>query len=97
VPTTTASPGQDGEPRGHTVDLHLLDHGPTASELPSPLGAIQLRCSPEYTHWVVWTIAGRDFVCLEPWTCPGDALNLGERLLLLAPGEAHSLSVEIVA
>jgi galactose mutarotase-like enzyme len=79
------------------VDLHLLDHGSTASELVSPAGTIQLRGSPEYTHWVVWTLAGRDFVCLEPWTCPGNALNTSERLLVLAPAESRSLSLEIDA
>jgi galactose mutarotase-like enzyme len=79
------------------VDLHLLDHGSTTSELVSPDGTIQLRGSPEYTHWVVWTLAGKDFVCLEPWTCPGDALNTGHRLLVLAPGESRSLSLEIAA
>jgi galactose mutarotase-like enzyme len=79
------------------VDLHLLDHGSTASELVSPQGKVQLLGSPEYTHWVVWTLAGRDFVCLEPWTCPGNALNTGERLLVLAPGESRSLWLEIVA
>lgn len=79
------------------VDLHLLDHGSAASELVSPLGKVELRGSPEYTHWVVWTLAGRDFVCLEPWTCPGDALNTGDRLLVLAPGESRSLWLELVA
>lgn len=79
------------------VDLHLLDHGSSASELVSPGGTVQLRGSPEYTHWVVWTLAGRDFVCLEPWTCPGNALNTGDRLLVLAPMESRSLSLEIVA
>jgi galactose mutarotase-like enzyme len=79
------------------VDLHLLDHGSTTSELVSPGGRVQLRGSPEYTHWVVWTLAGRDFVCLEPWTCAGNALNTGDRLLVLAPMESRSLSLEIVA
>jgi galactose mutarotase-like enzyme len=77
------------------VDLHLLGHGSSSSELRSPSGAIELKASPEYTHWVVWTLAGRDFVCLEPWTCPGNALNTGERLLLIEPGQARSLWLEI--
>jgi len=79
------------------VDLHLIDHGSTASELVTPSGTVQLRGSPEYTHWVVWTLAGRDFVCLEPWTCPGNALNTGDGLLVLAPGESRALSIEIIA
>jgi galactose mutarotase-like enzyme len=80
---------------GQEVDLHLLDHGSSQSELRSPLGRVQLRGSPEYSHWVVWTLAGRDFVCLEPWTCPGNALNTGERLLVLAPGTSRMLELEI--
>lgn len=77
------------------VDLHLLDHGSTESELASPGGTVRLRGSAEYTHWVVWTLAGRDFVCLEPWTCPGNAINTGDRVLLLAPSETRTLWLEI--
>lgn len=79
------------------VDLHLLDHGSTECALVGPAGTITLRGSAEYTHWVVWTLAGRDFVCLEPWTCPGNAINTGDRLLALAPGATHSLWLEIIA
>jgi galactose mutarotase-like enzyme len=79
----------------HLLDLHRLERGSTTSELRSPLGTVQLRGSPEYTHWVVWTLAGRDFVCLEPWTCPGNALNDGDRLLLLAPRQSRSMWLEI--
>jgi galactose mutarotase-like enzyme len=78
------------------VDLHLLDHGSAASALHLGDGSrITLRGSPEFTHWVVWTLTGKDFVCLEPWTAPGDALNTGERLSLLEPGERKEISLEI--
>jgi galactose mutarotase-like enzyme len=77
------------------VDLHLLDHGSTESALVHPGGEVRLRGSEEYTHWVVWTLAGRDFVCLEPWTCPGDALNSGDRLILLEPAESRDLFLEM--
>jgi galactose mutarotase-like enzyme len=77
------------------VDLHLLDHGSTTCALRLPDRTIELRGSAAYTHWVVWTLAGRDFVCLEPWTCPGNALNTGDRLLVVAPGASHTLSLEI--
>jgi len=79
------------------VDLHLLDHGSTESSLIHPGGTVTLRGSEEYTHWVVWTLAGRDFVCLEPWTCPGNAINTGDRLLTLAPNATRSLWLEITA
>jgi galactose mutarotase-like enzyme len=77
------------------VDLHLMDHGSTESSLVVDDLAVHVRGSAEFTHWVVWTLRGRDFVCLEPWTCPGDALNTGERLLLLEPGEARTMRLEI--
>jgi galactose mutarotase-like enzyme len=79
------------------VDLHLLDHGSTECSLVHPGGTVTLRGSAEYTHWVVWTLAGRDFVCLEPWTCPGNAINTGDRLLTLAPNATRTLSLEIIA
>jgi galactose mutarotase-like enzyme len=77
------------------VDLHLLDHGSTESSLVAGDLDIAVRGSADFTHWVVWTLRGRDFVCLEPWTCPGDALNTGDRLIVLGPGEVRELRLEI--
>ena len=77
------------------VDLHLIDHGSTESSLITPTGTVTLRGSEDYTHWVVWTLAGRDFVCLEPWTCPGNAINTGDRIFTLPPGANRTLSLEI--
>lgn len=78
------------------VDLHLVDHGAPEATLELPGGRrVIVRASPEYTRWVVWTLAGKDFVCLEPWTAPKDALNTGEGLLTAAPGQTVSLWVSI--
>jgi len=82
---------------GREVDLHLLDHRAEPCRLEWPRGEIIVRGSPEHTHWVLWTLRGKDFVCVEPWTCPGGALATGERLLSLAPGESRDLWVEIEA
>lgn len=79
------------------VDLHLLDHGRPESALLAPAGPVALRASNEYRHWVVWTLAGKDFVCVEPWTCPGNALNTGDRVITLAPGELRAMWIEITA
>jgi galactose mutarotase-like enzyme len=74
------------------VDVHLHDHGSTTSRLTLDDGAsITIAASPEYTRWVVWTQRGKDFVCVEPWTAPGNALNSGESLLVLAPGARRAL------
>lgn len=79
------------------VDCFLLDHGSSTSSLTRPglPGRIVVEGSEAFSHWVVWTLKGRDFVCLEPWTCPGDALNTGERLMVLEPGEQRELWTEI--
>ncbi len=78
------------------VDMHLLDHGSSESALDwADGGHLNLRASPEHTRWVVWTLAGRDFVCVEPWTAPADALNSGEGLLLVEPGSTRKLWIEM--
>lgn len=79
------------------VDLHLIDHGARPCTLERPSGSIIVRASSEYTHWVIWTLRDKDFICVEPWTCPGDALNTGDRLLELAPNETRALWVEYEA
>ena len=81
------------------VDLHLVDHGSTEATLHfgdgDGGGKLALRGAPELTHWVVWTAAGKDYVCLEPWSCPGNALNTGAGLLMLEPGEARVLALDL--
>jgi galactose mutarotase-like enzyme len=59
------------------------------------LGMVEVEASPELGHWVVWTLGGRDFVCLEPWTAAGDALNTGEGLLFVPPGGRKEMALEI--
>lgn len=80
------------------VDLHLLDHGAPRSAITRPgVPRVVLSASPEFKHWVVWTVAGKDFVCVEPWTAPAGALNSGGGLLWLEPGETRRLWLEISA
>jgi len=79
------------------VDLHLVDHGAAPCTLTFATGAITVRGSSEFSHWVVWTLEGKDFVCVEPWTCPGNALNTRERLLALAPSASRTIWVEYEA
>jgi galactose mutarotase-like enzyme len=43
----------------------------------------------------VWAVAGKDYICLEPWTAPGNALNTGEKLTELPPGAAQRASIEL--
>lgn len=77
------------------VDLHLYDHGSTAAVLRRRSVAIRIDASPEMSRWVVWTLAGRDFVCVEPWTAGINALNTGKGLLSIPPGGSHELFTKI--
>jgi galactose mutarotase-like enzyme len=77
------------------VDLHLFDHGGPSATLDRGNDRIVVTGDAAFGRWVVWTLAGKDFVCLEPWTAGGDALNTGEKLLTLAPGEAKTLAVSV--
>lgn len=78
------------------VDLHLVDHGSSQASIELGDGRrIEIRASEAYRRWVVWTLAGRDFVCLEPWTCPANALNTGADLLFAEPRAPVELFVEM--
>jgi galactose mutarotase-like enzyme len=77
------------------VDLHLIDHSTSSATLDRGEDRIVLAGDPEFRRWVVWTLAGKDFVCLEPWTAAANALNSGDRLTELAPGESKTMTVTI--
>lgn len=77
------------------VDLHLLDHGASSASLELGDARIEVRASSEFQRWVIWTLAGKPFVCLEPWTSPGNALNDGGPLLTAQRGAPVELWTEI--
>jgi galactose mutarotase-like enzyme len=81
------------------VDLHLLDHSKAGTTLHRGLGRrpVKLSWSIEFQRLVVWTLQGKDFVCVEPWTASAGALATGEGLIHVAPGERFSLVFEIEA
>uniref|UniRef100_B8HVU8 Aldose 1-epimerase n=1 Tax=Cyanothece sp. (strain PCC 7425 / ATCC 29141) TaxID=395961 RepID=B8HVU8_CYAP4 len=61
--------------------------------------SLTLSYTPPYSTLVFWTIRGKDYYCLEPWTAPRNALITGEDLTTLAPAAslntAVSLTVEL--
>ena len=78
------------------LDLHLLDHAESGTILHrAPEPAIRLRWSPDFHVMVLWTLPGKDFVCVEPWTAKAGALATGQGLVLLPPGETRAYSFEI--
>ncbi|MDG2989439.1 aldose epimerase [Candidatus Synechococcus calcipolaris G9] len=56
---------------------------------------LDLNFSPEFTTLVFWTLHGKDYYCLEPWTAPRNALNSGVDLIHLPPQASMVLQVEL--
>lgn len=95
----------DGQvkPFDGTVDLGaapesiaLLDAKTPSTAFPlGDRGTVTLDYSEAFGTVVLWSVAGKPFICVEPWTALNEALNRKEGLLLIAPGEALELQFGI--
>lgn len=56
---------------------------------------VTLDFDPMFTTLVFWTVKGKDFYCLEPWTAPRNALNTGADLTVLPAGETLETWVKV--
>lgn len=56
---------------------------------------LQLSWDDTYSTVVFWTVKGKDFYCLEPWSAKRNALNTGEHLTYLSPGSSCETSVRM--
>jgi galactose mutarotase-like enzyme len=58
---------------------------------------LSLQYDPIYSTLVFWTVKGKDFYCLEPWSAPRNALNSGEHLTHLEPNQTLEVVVRFIA
>lgn len=58
---------------------------------------ITLSWDSAYTTLVFWTVKGKDYYCIEPWTAPRNALNTKEHLIYVDPGATLETQVKITA
>lgn len=80
------------------LDLHLLDHpGSSMTMFTGGRPLATVRASADFGVWVLWALRGKDFVCVEPWTAPANALNTGEGVQRVAVGETRRSWIEIEA
>ena len=47
---------------------------------------VKISADAYFRHLVFWTVDGKPFFCLEPWSAPRNAINTAQDLLLLEPG-----------
>jgi len=47
---------------------------------------LSLTSESTFSTLVFWTVRGKDFYCLEPWSAPRNSLNTGKDLFWLEPG-----------
>ncbi len=58
------------------------------------LGVLTLSFSPVMRHLQFWSLPGKDFICLEPFTGPANTINT-EKRIDVPPGEARTLGMRI--
>lgn len=58
---------------------------------------IMLEYDDIFSTLVFWTVKGKDFYCLEPWSGPRNAINTGEHLTVVEPGGTQSATILITA
>lgn len=77
------------------LDVHLLDHGDDHARLELDDGSVIVGGSPELRTWVLWTVRDKPFVCVEPWSAPGNALNTDESVRAVAPGDSARVEMSL--
>ncbi len=80
-----------------TIDNPFRMPGPWAARLRSDRGGVELRSDSAWAHLYTGELIGRRGLAVEPTTCPPDAFNSGEALLVLGPGAEARLSCRIAA
>jgi galactose mutarotase-like enzyme len=93
----------DPQPFSGSFDFSAGEIDVAFSDLSRPSASVteangdKLTTSWSYSngHVVFWTVPGKDFYCLEPWTGLRNALNTGKDLIKLAPGETWQHSVNL--
>jgi len=58
---------------------------------------LTLEYDDTYSTLVFWTVKGKNYYCLEPWSGPRNAINTGEHLTVLEPQASHTATVRLTA
>ena len=79
---------------GMVESAALLDADKPQITFPLALGrSVRLSYSEQFRYVVLWSVEGKPFVCVEPWTALNEALNHKKELLMVAPGDTLELTL----
>ncbi len=106
LPATTYVDHVTGEPstfKGFPFEEPVIDwvftdvHSPIAT-VTNPTDGYRLTLKSEnvYKYLVFWTLIGKDFFCLEPWTARRNALNTGTDLQYVPPHSSLTFEFSMV-
>lgn len=65
----------------------------TSATEPNRQVEITISYDDAYTTIVFWTVAEKNYYCLEPWSAPRNALNTKTDLIVLEPAQTRSIEV----
>ncbi|UFP94406.1 hypothetical protein [Gloeobacter morelensis] len=88
----TGKPGnlQTGFPfDAPSIDWLFTDVHAQQAAVTSPADGyrVALRYDPVFAFLVFWTLKDKPFYCLEPWMAPRNAMNTGDHLQMVPPGD----------
>jgi len=77
------------------IDAAFVNVTGQSASVTDPVQGLRMAIDydPLFSTLVFWTVKGKDFYCLEPWTASRNAMNTGENLIHLEPGTSLELTV----
>ncbi|MEM1252528.1 MAG: aldose epimerase [Cyanobacteria bacterium P01_H01_bin.21] len=69
------------------IDVAFINLEDQTATVKDGSSTLTLSFDENYSTLVFWTVKGKDFYCLEPWSGPRNAINTGDFLLSASPQE----------
>ncbi|VEP16077.1 Galactose mutarotase-like enzyme [Hyella patelloides LEGE 07179] len=57
---------------------------------------VTIKYSDLFSTLVFWTVKGKNFICVEPWSAPRNGINTGEQIMIVKPGTSCKADVEMI-